>query len=230
MIIHNSKIKKHNKRRGYGFINSLINKLPFELHLPGYNFCGPGTKLEKRLARGDRGVNSLDEACKKHDLAYTQHKDTTNRHQADRELVKQAQARIVAKDASFGEKAAALAVSGIMKTKTKFGMGVRRRPKKSVQKIRKRRSIKKNSTKNRIIPIPKTGGFLPLLLPILGALGALGGGAAGIAKAVNDIKASKEQLKETERHNRAMEPIHIGNGLYLKPYKSGLGLYSNKKN
>lgn len=23
--------------------------LPFELHLPGYNFAGPGTKLEKKI-------------------------------------------------------------------------------------------------------------------------------------------------------------------------------------
>jgi hypothetical protein len=37
------------RKRGGGFVNSLINKLPFELHIPGYNFCGPGTKLEERL-------------------------------------------------------------------------------------------------------------------------------------------------------------------------------------
>ena len=31
------------------FLNSLVNKLPFELHLPGHNFTGPGKKLYKRL-------------------------------------------------------------------------------------------------------------------------------------------------------------------------------------
>ena len=31
------------------FLNSLVNKLPFEMHLPGHNFRGPGTKLHKRL-------------------------------------------------------------------------------------------------------------------------------------------------------------------------------------
>ena len=31
------------------FLNTLVNKLPFEKHLPGHNFTGPGTKLYKRL-------------------------------------------------------------------------------------------------------------------------------------------------------------------------------------
>ena len=32
---------------GGSFLNSLVNKLPFEIHLPGHNFTGPGTKLYK---------------------------------------------------------------------------------------------------------------------------------------------------------------------------------------
>ena len=31
------------------FLNSMVNKLPFEMHLPGHNLTGPGTKLYKRL-------------------------------------------------------------------------------------------------------------------------------------------------------------------------------------
>lgn len=82
-----------------------------------------------------------------------------------------------------------------------------------------------------VIPIPKTGGFLPLLIPLfagLSALGALGGGAAGIAKAVNDSKAAQQKLEEERRHNQTMESIAVGksgSGLYLKPYKDGYGLY-----
>ena len=34
---------------GGNFLNTLVNKLPFEMHLPGHNFTGPGTKLYKRL-------------------------------------------------------------------------------------------------------------------------------------------------------------------------------------
>ena len=37
-------------RRGQGvaggsFLNTFVNRLPFEMHLPGHNFTGPGTKL-----------------------------------------------------------------------------------------------------------------------------------------------------------------------------------------
>jgi hypothetical protein len=55
---------------GRGILNILINNLPFEAHIPGYQWCGPGTNKAKRLARGDKGVNLLDAACKSHDLAY----------------------------------------------------------------------------------------------------------------------------------------------------------------
>ena len=82
--------------------------------------------------------------------------------------------------------------------------------------------------KPRVLPIPKTGGALPaLLIPLFAALGAAGsvaGGAAEIAKAVNDAKAAKQALEESERH-KTMEAIAIGKGLYLKPYRKGLGLY-----
>ena len=30
---------------GGSFIYTLVNSLPFEMHLPGYYFTGPGTKL-----------------------------------------------------------------------------------------------------------------------------------------------------------------------------------------
>ncbi|KAL6259406.1 hypothetical protein P5V15_009327 [Pogonomyrmex californicus] len=58
---------------------------------------------------------------------------------------------------------------------------------------------------------------------MLGALGSLIGGAASVAKAVNDKKVARHQLKELQRHNRAMETR--GQGLYLAPYKYGQGLY-----
>ena len=46
----------------------------------------------------------------------------------------------------------------------------------------------------RVIPVPKTGGFLPLI-PIfagLSASGTLAGGIAGITKAVNEYKSAKK--------------------------------------
>ena len=34
---------------GESFLNSLVTKLPFEMHLPGHTFAGPETKLYIRL-------------------------------------------------------------------------------------------------------------------------------------------------------------------------------------
>ncbi|XP_050507334.1 uncharacterized protein LOC126892009 [Diabrotica virgifera virgifera] len=113
--------------KGEGLLNSLINKLPVELHIPGYQYCGPGTKLKKRLARGDPGINPLDAACKQHDIAYSHHTSLEERHKADKELEDRAWERFKSKDASFGEKSAALLVTGGMKTKRKLGMGCPRR-------------------------------------------------------------------------------------------------------
>ncbi|XP_071056406.1 uncharacterized protein [Onthophagus taurus] len=256
---------RSSKRSGRGIVNTLINKLPIELHLPGYNYCGPGTKLVKRLVRGDRGVNKLDDACKTHDIAYAATSNLAERHIADKELYKTAKERLRSKDASLGERLSSALVSTIMKGKTIMGMGMQiralRRRGTTRQKLKRggklsftqamnlvRRAIAQTNSTNtkgdvqvgynllkpyqgrilkprgKIIKIPKTGGFLPLILAALGALGSLGGGAAAIAKTVNEAKIAREQLQEAQRHNRAMEPKAIGSGLYIKPYKQGCGL------
>ncbi|KAJ8940090.1 hypothetical protein NQ318_022568 [Aromia moschata] len=256
-------------KTGSGIVNSLINKLPIELHLPGgYQYCGPGTKLRKRLARGDPGINPLDVACKHHDIAYSQNTDLTARHKADYELEQRAWERVKSNDANVGEKVAALLVTNIMKGKQRFGLGCQTTTTKKMKKKRKKNPTKndkkiafgsgivqkaveiavhaaRQALKNaggkrrirtpRIIPIPKTGGILPLL-PIfagLSALGTLAGSAAGVSKVINDVKLGKQRLAEAERHNRSMESIALGKngkGLYLKPYKTGLGLYLNARN
>lgn len=110
---------------GSGVINSLINKLPFEAHIPGYQYCGPGTKLQKRLNRGDPGVNPFDAACKTHDIAYSKSDALSERHKADKELEEAAWRRVKSKDASVGEKTSAWAVTTAMKLKRKLGMGVK---------------------------------------------------------------------------------------------------------
>lgn len=211
---------KHRRNRshrdGKGFLNSLINKLPLELHIPGYQYCGPGTKLNQRLQRGDSGINKLDQACKNHDIAYSQNGKLEERHKADKILENAAWERVKSKDAKLGEKAAAWLITSAMKGKRKLGMGLK--PRK--QKSKKGGSLKK---KKRIIKAPRKGGFLPLLLPLLGAIGALGGGGAAIASAINKAKADTSALEEQKRHNLAMESK--GKGLYLRPYK-GYGIKS----
>lgn len=82
----------------------------------------------------------------------------------------------------------------------------------------------------RIIPIPKTGGFLPLV-PIfagLSAAGSLAGGAAGIAKAIHNIKTARKRLEELKRHNLKMETLVIGKGIKLKQCRDGLGLFTKR--
>ena len=86
------------RRRGHGLVNKLMNSLPIELHLPGYHYCGPGTKLAKCLARGDKGINLLA-ACKEHDIAYSQNREKIEaRNEKDRVLADKAWQRVKAKD------------------------------------------------------------------------------------------------------------------------------------
>lgn len=76
---------------GKRLLNSVMNALPLpemHIHLPKgmqseavpngffqnsgkYSYCGPFTKLDKWLSQGYHGVNQLDYACLKHDVAYT---------------------------------------------------------------------------------------------------------------------------------------------------------------
>lgn len=116
-------------------LNKGIDLLPIELHVPSgltssYNWCGPGTRIKERLARGDQGINKLDEACKIHDLAYAQYSDTEHRAQADRDLAERAWQRFKASDSSIGEKATAWAVTTAMKAKAKLGGSHKRKARK----------------------------------------------------------------------------------------------------
>lgn len=234
-------------------LNSFINKLPLELHLPGYNYCGPGTQLSKRLARGDKGINQLDEYCKQHDIAYNKSSNLRDRHKADIILLKMAKKRASSDNANIGEKVAATLVNRAMLAKVSSGSGLKNNFKSIVSKTKKHimkmkpkcrkiavkmaiaaaKELSKNSTMQvpRIIPVPKTGGVLPLI-PIfagLSAAGSLAGGISGIVKTYNEYKAAKRRLAELKKHNEKMEGLSIGKGLLLKPYKNGLGIYLNKK-
>ena len=74
MVINYSKsIKSGQYKIGRGFVNNSIYKLLVKLHLPEYQFCGPGIRLEKRSARGDKGIHLIDTTCKEHDIAFHNH-------------------------------------------------------------------------------------------------------------------------------------------------------------
>lgn len=201
-------------------------------------FCGPGTKLKERLARGEHGINNLDEACRTHDIAYDNSNSLSDRHRADEILENQAWEVFKSKNSDFGEKAAAWGVTTAMKAKRNIGGGcgfkacvsaARNVLKKKKKKInigghnliklakncvavaKKKVGKNKKSKTPRIIHVPKKGGLLPLI-PIfagLSALGALTGGAASVIKVAREISAGKST------------PTHLGQGLYLSPYKGG---------
>ena len=67
---------------GGSFLNTLVNKLPFEMHLPGHNFTGPGTKLYKILnpdgtpKEWSIPINRVDSAAYHQDVCYSKHDDT----------------------------------------------------------------------------------------------------------------------------------------------------------
>ena len=55
------KPKKKKRQRGRGVdIQKILAKPGIKWHVPGYQYLGPGTKLKKRLKRGDKGINRLD--------------------------------------------------------------------------------------------------------------------------------------------------------------------------
>lgn len=98
-----------------GFLQDKLN--PPEMHLPGYNYCGPFTKLEKRLQRGDDPVNQVDAACQRHDIKYYK---GYNRKQADQELLEDLDKL---ENLSTGERVSRAIIKPIIKTKKMFGLG-----------------------------------------------------------------------------------------------------------
>jgi len=92
--------------------------MPFEMHVPGYRFCDHGTKLAERLARGEEGINPLDDACREHDIAYS--KKNVDRRQADRILAERAFSRMLAGDTPPDERTFAMLTACCMVSKITF--------------------------------------------------------------------------------------------------------------
>lgn len=111
-----NKDRKERKSQSYSLIDRFVEKLP-EIHIKGYNYCGPNTDLKNRLARSESGVNDLDYACKVHDIAYAQSKDLKTRNNADKILFMKAFSRVFAKDSRIGERFSAIIVSTLIGNK-----------------------------------------------------------------------------------------------------------------
>lgn len=86
-----------------------------EIHLPGHNFTGPGTQLEKRLERGDQPINAVDELSLHHDLRYKFYGDSAFEvFRADVQFVGGAIGIVFAPKSTFRERSEALFVGSIM--------------------------------------------------------------------------------------------------------------------
>lgn len=141
-------------KTGSGLFNSMLKKFPLpemHLNLPNnvpseniengsfnnkgkYSYCGPGTKVQKRLKEGYQGINSLDKACKQHDIYYLKHKTTKERNAADDLLSKKAsEIALDDNEPDYVRKDARL-VTGVMGMKSRFGMGFSKNVKMSSQK------------------------------------------------------------------------------------------------
>lgn len=81
--------KRYRQHGGALFdIQKLLNSFGRELHVPGYQFLGPGTHLKKRLKRGDMGINRLDRIARHHDIDYSMAKNLNDKLKADERMIR----------------------------------------------------------------------------------------------------------------------------------------------
>ena len=82
--------KKFNKNPNWrsGFPGEAHLVLPTKYGLTRANWCGPGTNLQARKARGDKGVSPIDNACETHDTLYNQARSEKDLRKADNRLIR----------------------------------------------------------------------------------------------------------------------------------------------
>ena len=112
---------------GESFLNNLVNKLSFEMHLPGHNFTGPGTKLYKRLNSDETPkqwsipINRVDNAADHHDLYYSKHDDTKTRNEVCDKTMLVELSGIV--NPTLRDRIDKSIVGKLIKAKVNFGLG-----------------------------------------------------------------------------------------------------------
>lgn len=119
-LINKQKKRRQNLQIGRGLLNTIIDNLPMEVHIPGFQYCGPGTRLQKRYNQGQRGINKLDNACMYHDMAYAKDSSIKARNIADRQLEEAATTIIADPETGWIEGLLARAVRKVMQLKQKY--------------------------------------------------------------------------------------------------------------
>lgn len=101
-------------------------KYPGEMHIPGMNFAGPGTRLDLRLnpdgtpKQSSMPIDRVDEAAYRHDMAYVAFPDTKTRNVADRVMVSELNE---IPNPTLRERVERAVIKPIISTKAKFGLG-----------------------------------------------------------------------------------------------------------
>lgn len=220
------------KVAGGGIVNSLIDSIP----LPPVwgNFCGPGGDTAKDVAENIQPTDQVDNLCRNHDLVYWKHHDLETRHKADQELIDGLWKIFKAGDTPSHLRVVAWWLMTIMKGKVKFGMGcgdktkqpAKPRGKTASGGVPKKRSTEKKTKQGRgingkkmpgvrVIPLPKRGGILQYLFPLLTGLSNYG----SFAQTATDSLKALQQINDKGLDKRAiLAPFKKGWGLYLKPY------------
>ena len=118
-------------QKGGSLLNKAINNLPFQMHLSGHNFTGPGTKLKKRLnpdltpKKWSKPVNRVDKAAYHHDVCYLKNDDTATRNAiCDKNMLKELEGIY---NPTLRKRLDKSIVSKLIGTKVKFGMGVKKK-------------------------------------------------------------------------------------------------------
>ena len=117
--------------KGGSILNKMINSLPVEMHLPGHNFTGPGTKLNKRLnpdltpKKWSKPINRVDKAAYNHDICYLKNNDTMTRNAVcDKNMLKELKGIY---NPTIRERMERGLVSSLIGTKARFGWGLNKK-------------------------------------------------------------------------------------------------------
>ena len=81
-------VRRRRIKGGVFDVQKALAKTGVEFHWPGYQYLGPGTKLKKRLARGDPGINRLDKIAKQHDIDYDKARNLRDKWDSDTKMIK----------------------------------------------------------------------------------------------------------------------------------------------
>lgn len=79
--------RKRRQKGGKVDLQKAIEKMGIEFHIPSYNYAVPGTRLQRRLKRGDKRINRLHKIAMYHDIAYSKAKNLQEKWRADEEMI-----------------------------------------------------------------------------------------------------------------------------------------------